>query len=138
MTRYGYVGIGSMGAAMAKHLLSTGHPLTVYDVNEAAVARLVELGITTGYPDGTYRPNAPVTRGEMAVFLDRAFDAIASDGVLAPFEDVSIEAFYAPATDALFDAGVTLGCTADPLAYCPLAAVTRGEMASFLARILAG
>ena len=46
MTRYGYVGIGSMGAAMAKHLLSTGHPLTVYDVNEAAVARLVELGAT--------------------------------------------------------------------------------------------
>lgn len=104
----------------------------------SAVARLVELGITTGYPDGTYRPNALVTRGEMAVFLDRAFDAIQSDGVLTPFEDVGVEAFYALSADALFDSGVTLGCRTDPLAYCPLDAVTRGEMASFLARVLAG
>ena len=28
-------------------------------------------GITTGYPDGTYRPDDLVTRGEMAVFLLR-------------------------------------------------------------------
>ncbi len=31
-----------------------------------------ENGITTGYPDGTYRPDDTVTRGEMAVFLKRA------------------------------------------------------------------
>ena len=31
-----------------------------------------ENGVTTGYPDGTYRPDDPVTRGEMAVFLKRA------------------------------------------------------------------
>jgi hypothetical protein len=31
-----------------------------------------ENGITTGYPDGTYRPDEFVTRGEMAVFLKRA------------------------------------------------------------------
>lgn len=102
-----------------------------------AIARMVELGITTGYEDGTYRPNAPVSRGEMAVFLDRAFESLASDGDLAPFVDVPAEAFFAPATDALFDAGVTLGCQADPLAYCPLDAVSRAEMASFLARVLA-
>jgi hypothetical protein len=101
-----------------------------------AIARMVELGITTGYEDGTYRPNAPVSRGEMAVFLDRAFDSLLSDGVLAPFIDVPEEAFFAPATDALFDAGVTLGCQADPLSYCPLDAVSRAEMASFLARVL--
>ena len=109
-------------------------PANVWYTN--AIARMVELGITTGYEDGTYRPNAPVSRGEMAVFLDRAFDSLASDGVLAPFVDVPTEAFFAPATDALFDAGVTLGCQADPLAYCPLDAVSRAEMASFLARVL--
>ena len=72
----------------------------------------------------------------MAVFLDRAFDVLVSDGDLAPFIDVPAEAFFAPATDALFDAGVTLGCQSDPLAYCPLDAVSRAEMASFLARVL--
>lgn len=30
-------------------------------------------GISTGYPDGTFRPDNPVTRGEMALFLQRAF-----------------------------------------------------------------
>jgi hypothetical protein len=101
-----------------------------------AVARMVELGITTGYEDGTYRPNAPVSRGEMAVFLDRAFDSLASDGDLVPFSDVPGAAFYASATDALFDAGVTLGCQIEPLSFCPLDAVSRAEMASFLARVL--
>ncbi len=102
-----------------------------------AIARMVELGIATGYTDGTYRPNAPVSRGEMAVFLDRAFDAIAPIGDLTAFVDVPFDAFYAPATDALYDSGVTLGCETDPLSFCPLDAVSRAEMASFLARVLA-
>ena len=36
-----------------------------------AVAWAAENGITTGYPDGTFRPDQPVTRGEMATFLLR-------------------------------------------------------------------
>lgn len=35
-----------------------------------SVAAVKNAGITSGYPDGTYRPNNAVTRGEMAVFLD--------------------------------------------------------------------
>ena len=40
---------------------------------EGWIEQLAEEGITGGYPDGTYRPNNPVTRAEMAVFLVRAF-----------------------------------------------------------------
>jgi hypothetical protein len=109
-------------------------PANVWYTN--AIARMVELGIATGYTDGTYRPNSPVSRGEMAVFLDRAFDTIAPTGDLTAFADVPFDAFYAPATDALYDAGVTLGCQTDPLSFCPLDAVSRAEMASFLARVL--
>ena len=36
-----------------------------------AVAWAAENGITTGYGDGTFRPDQPVTRGEMATFLLR-------------------------------------------------------------------
>jgi hypothetical protein len=32
-----------------------------------------DAGITTGYPDGTYRPENPVKRSEMAAFIYRAF-----------------------------------------------------------------
>ena len=37
------------------------------------IKRLFELGITTGYGDGTYRPKNNVTRAQMAAFLARAF-----------------------------------------------------------------
>jgi hypothetical protein len=35
--------------------------------------RLKDLGITTGYEDGTYGPYDLVTRAQMAAFLARAF-----------------------------------------------------------------
>jgi len=37
---------------------------------------LSRSGITTGYPDGTFRPGAPVTRQAMAAYLQRAFSGI--------------------------------------------------------------
>ncbi len=37
------------------------------------IKRIKELHITTGYPDGTYKPYYPVTRAQMAVFLTKAF-----------------------------------------------------------------
>lgn len=33
---------------------------------EAAVNKLISLGIVDGYPDGTFKPNNPITRAEMA------------------------------------------------------------------------
>jgi len=40
------------------------------------VARLAELGITVGYGDGTFHPNAPITRAEVAAMLVRAFNLL--------------------------------------------------------------
>ncbi len=36
---------------------------------EVWIEALFEEGITSGYPDGTYRPSNPVNRAEMAIFL---------------------------------------------------------------------
>lgn len=44
-TRIGYLGLGSMGGALARRLQLT-HPLLVFDLQEAAVASLVERGAT--------------------------------------------------------------------------------------------
>lgn len=38
---------------------------------EAAILRCMERGLLKGYPDGTFRPDQPVTRAELAVILDR-------------------------------------------------------------------
>lgn len=46
MTDYGYVGLGSMGSAMAERLLSTGAKVTVFDIDPATVERAAELGAT--------------------------------------------------------------------------------------------
>ena len=40
---------------------------------EAWIEQLASEGITSGFPDGTYRPQNTATRAEMAVFLVRTF-----------------------------------------------------------------
>src|SRR5690349_17742500 len=44
----GFIGVGRMGGPMARRLLEAGHGLTVYDTNEAALARLLERGAGRG------------------------------------------------------------------------------------------
>ena len=34
-----------------------------------AVTQIASLGVLTGYPDGTFRPNAPITRAEFAAII---------------------------------------------------------------------
>ncbi|HVR32132.1 MAG TPA: S-layer homology domain-containing protein, partial [Acidimicrobiia bacterium] len=101
-----------------------------------SVNRLAELGISVGYGDGTFRPNALVSRAEMAVFLTRAFDWLDAVQPTGAFSDVPSDAWYAGAAEGILAAGVTAGCSTAPLSYCPDAAVARDSMASFLARSL--
>ncbi len=51
------------------------------------IASAAARGIIQGYPNGTFRPNENVTRGQMAIFLSRAFElTVEAD---APFSDIS-------------------------------------------------
>lgn len=43
-TDYGFIGIGRMGAHMARRLLEAGHSLTVFDTSKNAVDELVAIG----------------------------------------------------------------------------------------------
>jgi hypothetical protein len=87
--------------------------------------------ITSGCGTRLYCPNANVTRGEMASFLARALSLpptlndYFSDDESSPHEQN---------INRLREAGVTTGCTTGK--FCPTGLVTRGEMASFLARAL--
>ena len=44
------------------------------NAHEAAIGAIAEAGITTGFPDGSYRPAQSVTRGQMATFLQKALN----------------------------------------------------------------
>lgn len=42
----------------------------------SAIESLSKLGIVNGYVDGTFKPSESITRGEMAILLDRLYKAI--------------------------------------------------------------
>jgi hypothetical protein len=95
--------------------------------------RLHELGVVSGRTDGTFDGQSAVSRGEMAVFLQRAF-SLEADLEPATFADVDPALFYGEAIEALRDAEITLGCGSDR--FCPNDPVIRHDMALFLTRAL--
>ncbi len=104
---------------------------------ESNIEALAEAGITKGCnpPFNTrYCPNQPVTRGEMAAFLDRALNLDNPDKDTFSDDDGSI---FESNIEALAEAGITKGCN-PPLntRYCPNQPVTRAQMAAFLNRAL--
>ena len=44
MARVGFIGVGNMGAPMARNLIKAGHSLKVFDLNEEAVNFVVQSG----------------------------------------------------------------------------------------------
>ena len=99
--------------------------------HEAAIERLAAAEITTGCGSGLYCPDEPVTRAQMASFLDRALDLPKADGDRFTDDDNST---HEAAIERLAAAGITGGCNAGGTLYCPDDPVTRGQMAAFLHR----
>ena len=97
-----------------------------------AIGWTFEQGITVGFDDGTFRPGVPLTRGQMASFLDRALDL--PDAGSGGFSDTAATTHEA-AIDRLVGAGITVGF--DDGTFGPQQTATRGQMASFLHRALA-
>ncbi len=98
------------------------------------VERLADRKITIGCKLEPFRycPDRPVTRAQMASFLVRALDLEPAPS--AGFTDTD-RTVHAANIDALFAAGITIGCTTEPLRYCPYEPVTRAQMATFLYRM---
>ncbi len=92
---------------------------------------LVEQDITGGCAANRFCPQAPVSRAQMATFLNRAFDFAAAPADYFLDDNSSI---HESAINRARFASVTGGCYT--LRYCPSASVTRAQMASFLARVL--
>jgi plastocyanin len=101
-------------------------------VHEGYIEALVEEGITTGCGAGKYCPEQPVTRGQMAAFLNRALPLPPGSGDTFADDD---ESEFEGDIERLAASGVTRGCNPpDNNLFCPDAPVTRGQMAAFLVR----
>jgi hypothetical protein len=99
------------------------------------IESLARAGITAGCGNGNYCPEDPVTRAQMAVFLERGmrsaeFSPPAATGTV--FDDVGANDFAAAFIEQFFADGITSGCGGGN--YCPNASVTRAQMAVFLLR----
>ncbi|MCS7024076.1 MAG: S-layer homology domain-containing protein [Bryobacteraceae bacterium] len=104
------------------------------------VQKMKELRITDGCTATSYCPDEPVTRGQMAAFIIRAWNVKNGRDSRASFEFQSQPYFTdTPPSNIFFSAiqkmkelGITSGCTLTE--YCPNNPNTRGEIAVFLSR----
>ena len=87
-------------------------------------------------PDGVFNPGGVVTRADMAVMMIASFpDINAVDEPEGLFNDVAgATPEVVRAVEGMYHTGVTRGCSAEPLRYCPDQPVTRAQMASFFVR----
>lgn len=116
--------------------------------HEATIACAAWYGITTGVTDTRYAPGRDVTRAQMASFLARLIDHVAThtgaggagralpSGATATFDDVSPRSPHAGAIRRLAAAGIVAGGPGSLPAsrYGPGRTVTRAQMASLLDR----
>ncbi|MFB5662202.1 NlpC/P60 family protein [Alteribacillus sp. HJP-4] len=98
------------------------HAATVYDE-----------GIITGR-NGEYIGNAKMTRGQMALILDRSFDYNRAEAA-NDFRDVREGTTFYPAVQTIAAAGVTTGYTEDNT-FRPNNDTTRAQFSVFVARTL--
>ncbi|HKF41701.1 MAG TPA: Ig-like domain-containing protein [Thermoanaerobaculia bacterium] len=119
------------------------------------VERILHNGVTTGCTGTTYCPDDNVFRLQMAVFIARSqaggdanvpvsgsaqgnpYNCVS--GGQSQFTDIAADNPFCRHVHYIFSTGVTTGCiTTPPRQYCPSDNVTRGQMALFIARAVAG
>lgn len=99
---------------------------------------LYNADITTGYSDGTFRPNQNISRAQFAVMLYRylKLDANKYESVSLPFADLGqIPAYALPAAKALYSEGIITGSEKNgKLYFNPDSSLTRAQAAAMIGR----
>jgi 2-hydroxy-3-oxopropionate reductase len=94
----GFIGLGIMGRPMAKNLLKAGYSLTVYDINPAPVAELVQLGAAQGSspkdvaakctPIILMLPNSPEVK-QVVAGKDGVMEGVAAGSIVIDMSSIS-------------------------------------------------
>ncbi|MCC5954289.1 MAG: S-layer homology domain-containing protein, partial [Acidimicrobiia bacterium] len=101
----------------------------------AEITWLVDLGITTGFPDDTFRPTNPISRQALAAFLTRyaADDEPAGCAGDGPFADVPASHPFCAEITWMVDEAITTGF--DDNTFRPTNPISRQAAAAFLWRL---
>ncbi|EIM07328.1 extracellular alkaline serine protease [Planococcus antarcticus DSM 14505] len=93
------------------------------------IKKIFDRQIITGLPDGTYRPNATITRAEAVTMLGRALK-LDKTNKNHKFSDVSKDSFAAGYINSAYDLGYIQGVSATK--FRPNDPIKRGDMALIL------
>ena len=109
------------------------------DVNEddwfnVTVSSLANMGAISGYEDGTFRPNEPISRAELASMAVRFYDAFEVEYEEGTFLDVDGDEWYADAIAAAEELGIIGGYPDGTVR--PEANITRAETCAIVNRVL--
>ncbi|WP_141503505.1 S-layer homology domain-containing protein [Paenibacillus luteus] len=103
---------------------------------QKAVAQAVKANLINGYEDGTFRPNANLTRAELAVIIANALKLSSETNADTSFADnKDIPQWARGAVSALHELGLVTGKGANK--FEPKATTTRAEAVTVLLRMLA-
>ncbi|WP_054027447.1 X2-like carbohydrate binding domain-containing protein [Bacillus sp. FJAT-28004] len=106
------------------------------DVNghwaQANIEAAVKQGIVKGYTDGTFKPNATVTRAEFVVMLMNGLKLADNKAELSFVDGEKIGAWSQEAIAQALQAGIVTGYNDG--SFRPAASVTRAELAVMIAR----
>lgn len=96
------------------------------------INRAVSEGIVAGYLDQSFQPNTAITRGDVAIMLQRAFryPYVREEY----YWDVSKGMYYADAVNSLTSEGISNGYPDG--SFQPRKSITRAEFAVFLAKAI--
>ena len=98
-----------------------------------AVSTLCHMGVLGGYSDGTFRPNAPITRAEFAK-IDVSFAQANGSAVYSYFTDVKTTDWFAPYVTAAKDSSLIEGYSDG--SFKPENRITRAEACAIVNRTL--
>lgn len=99
---------------------------------ESSIRALIAEGIIQGFDDGTFRPNAPVTRAQYATMIQTAFPNVESLRPSFAFVDVPVNHWAATAIQSAYQNGFLNGTSAQQ--FAPDQTISRAEAIAALVR----
>lgn len=98
-----------------------------------SIGAVVSQGLMSGYPDGTFKPNEPMTRAEVSSVIASAYNMTQSTSN-SPFSDVSQNHWAFSSIMAMVDNHITTGYPDGT--FKPSEPMTRAQFSVFLAKTI--